>query len=106
MRQSPSIVPGSEQDVYLVVDDLGRNGRVWREADTETTDYETVIRDLLSGQYSNPVRVVSFNTAEGWSRDVSREVADDLLQRCELEMRKLPVSIQGFVESRVGPSAN
>ena len=37
MRKSnwtPSIVPrGDEQDLYLVVDDLGGLGRVWREAD-------------------------------------------------------------------------
>lgn len=37
MRRSgwtPSIVPaGDDQNVYLVVDDLGRFGRVWREAD-------------------------------------------------------------------------
>src|SRR5215217_5331678 len=31
MRNSPSIVPGADQDVYLVADDLGRHGRIWRE---------------------------------------------------------------------------
>jgi hypothetical protein len=44
---TPSIVPkGDDQNVYLVVDDLGRNGRVYREADVETADLETVILDL------------------------------------------------------------
>ena len=99
MRRSPSIVPGSEPTVYLVVDNLGRLGSVWREADVEAADYETVIRDLLSGQYSNPVRVVSFNTREGWSRDVSREVAHDLEQRCDFEGKELPESLLAFVES-------
>jgi hypothetical protein len=48
---TPSIVPrGDDQNVYLVVDDLGRNGRIYREADVETTDLETVILDLLKGQ--------------------------------------------------------
>jgi hypothetical protein len=55
MRKSdwtPSIVPrGDDQDVYLVVDDYGRFGRVWREADVEATDFEIVVSDLLSGQY-------------------------------------------------------
>jgi hypothetical protein len=37
----PSIVPrGDDQNVYLVVDDLGRHGRVWREADFEATDWK------------------------------------------------------------------
>ena len=35
---TPSIVPSStDQDIYLVLDDLGRLGRVWREADVERT---------------------------------------------------------------------
>jgi hypothetical protein len=52
---TPSIVPrGDDHDVYLVVDDLGRSGRVWMEADYEATDYETVVTDLLEGQYKNP----------------------------------------------------
>jgi hypothetical protein len=47
MRKSswtPSIVPSDDQNVYLVVDDLGgRLGRVWRESDVEKTDLETVM---------------------------------------------------------------
>ena len=47
MRGSPSIVPDDVQDTYLVLDDFGRNGRAWREADVEDTRLETVITDLL-----------------------------------------------------------
>ncbi|HVI77997.1 MAG TPA: hypothetical protein VM715_07505 [Candidatus Acidoferrum sp.] len=43
---------------------------------------ETVIADMLDGQYKNPVRVVGFTTAEGWSRDVSEDVAREVRQRC------------------------
>jgi hypothetical protein len=39
------------------------------------TDLETLITDLLDGQYNNPVRVIGFNAAEGWSRDASEDVA-------------------------------
>jgi hypothetical protein len=52
LGRMPTIVPnGDDQNVYLVVDDFGRNGRAWREANVETTDLETVILDLLEGQY-------------------------------------------------------
>ena len=75
MRKShwtPSIIPNdNDQTVYLVAEDFGKLGRAWREADYEATDLETVIQDLLSGQYNNPFRVVAFNTAERWSEDVS-----------------------------------
>jgi hypothetical protein len=80
---TPSIVPSDDQTVYLVVDDFGRHGRAWRETDVEKTDLETVISDMLEGQYSDPVRVVGFNTAEGWSRDVSADVAQEIRYRCD-----------------------
>jgi hypothetical protein len=86
MRKSnwtPSIVPrGDEQDVYLVVDDLGRLGWIWREAEYETTDFETVILDLLDGQYKNPIGC--FDPFEGCSRDVSADVAGELRRHCDL----------------------
>jgi hypothetical protein len=66
MRKSnwtPSIVPrGNDQDICLVVDDLGRLGWAWREAEFETTDYETVILNLLDSQYKNPIGIFCFNT--------------------------------------------
>ena len=91
MRSSgwtPSIVPnGDDETVYLVNDDLGRLGAVWREADAETSDFETVINDLMSGQYSDPIRVITFNTVERWSRDVSEQIAHEMRRRCDLQMR-------------------
>src|SRR4051812_5379364 len=55
------------------------------------------------GQYVNPVRVMGFNTAEGWSRDVSEDVADELRQRCADEMREMPDFLQEFIEQYAGP---
>jgi hypothetical protein len=107
MRRSnwtPSIVPNpGDQNVYLVLDDLGRQGRVWPEADAETTtDLETIITDLLTGQYKAPVRVIGFNTAEGWSQDVSADVASELRQRCDLQLRDIPFFLQDFVDRYEG----
>jgi hypothetical protein len=95
---TPSIVPrGDDHDVYLVVDDLGRLGRVRREADFEATDFETVVTDLLDGQYKRPIGVFAFNRAEGWSRDASSDVATELRRRCDLQLREVPESLQDFV---------
>jgi hypothetical protein len=100
----PSIVPNdNDETVYLVADDIGRIGRAWREADYETIDLEMVIQDLLTGQYSNPIRVVAFNTAERWSEDVSEDVARELRRRCDLQMRELPSTISDFVERHEEP---
>jgi hypothetical protein len=97
--RTPSITPRSgDQDVYLVVDDLGRNRRVYREADIKAADLETVILDLLEGQYTNPVRVIAFNTARRWSQDVSADVAHELCQRCDLQTRDVPFFLQDLVD--------
>ena len=77
--------PASDQandvTVYLVEEDFGRNGRAYLETDTAAADRETIIRNFISGQYETPVRVVAFNTAEGWSRDVSEDIAHEVLDR-------------------------
>jgi len=88
--------------VYLVIDDFGRNGRVYREADVETTDLETVILDMLEGQYKSPVRVVAFNTAEKWSQDVAPDVAREPRRRCDLQMRDMPFFLQDFSKQYEG----
>ena len=86
-----------------MLDDFGGIGWAWRETDVEDTDYETVINDLLEGQFANPVRVIGFNTAEGWSKDVSEDVARELRQRCGAQDRELPDFLQEFVERYEGP---
>jgi hypothetical protein len=52
---TPSIVPNDDdKNVYLVVDDFGRNSRAYREAGVETTDLETVSVDLLASIDARP----------------------------------------------------
>lgn len=100
---TPSIVPnGQDHTDYLVVDDFGRNGRVYRETDVEAADLETVILDLLDGQYQNLIRVVAFNAFEGWSQDASADIAQELRRRCDLQLRDVPSTIQDFVERHEG----
>ena len=100
---TPPIVP-NDQTIYLVMDCYG-SGCVWREADVEAADLESVIIDLLDGQYRDPCRVVAFNTAETWSQDVSCDVAIELRRRCDLQMMDVPAGLQAFVERHAGPLA-
>jgi hypothetical protein len=107
MRRSnwtPSIVHNDQdQTIYLVADDFGKIGCVWRETDYyESADLKTVIQDLLTGQYSNPIRVVAFKTAERWSEDVSEDVAHELRRRCDLQMRDIPLPLQDFTDRYEG----
>jgi hypothetical protein len=102
MRRSPSIVPrAASRDTYLVLDDFGGPlGRAWRETDEEDTNRETLIRDLMEGHYRHPMRIIAFNTAEGWSRDVTMDVADEL-RRHFAEYDEVPASVQAFLETAI-----
>ena len=81
MRSPPIAPQGFDVDVYVVLDDFGKLGRAYRETDKEAADKETVIRNLIEGQYNDPVRIVAFNTAEGWARDVTEDIATEIRDR-------------------------
>ena len=95
----PSIVPSADDTVYIVEDDFGpKLGHVYRETDSAQCDRETTLQDLYTGQYNDPLRVVAFNTAEGWSRDVSHEFVEELQQRADLDRIELEGTLKEFVE--------
>src|SRR6266487_4255488 len=94
----PPLAQCHDGTVYLVLDDFGELGRGYRETDAAQTDAQNVVADLLSGQYRHPLRVVAFNTAEGWARDVSADIARQVLN-CARELDdELPAAVRDFVE--------
>ena len=100
---TPSIVPHEyDQTVYLVVDDFGRAGMSFREVNLDRTDLESVITDLMAGQYEDPTRVVAFNTAEHWSNDVSEDIAREIRRRADIAYEDLSSSIEEFVTRHAG----
>ena len=65
MRDWPSIVPGTPEDYFIVVNHFGRFGTAFAETDLDRGNYETTIVDLIGGQHSDPLRVIMFNAASG-----------------------------------------
>ena len=95
MRGFPQSVPyGADQTVYLVVEGSGPNG-IARQ--TERADIETVISDLLSGQFGDPIEVVAFNTLEHWRDDLSEDIAREIRCRCDIDGYDVPVYLDEFI---------
>ena len=88
--------------MFIVLDDYGKNGKVYRETDEARADLDTVVTDIIEGQYDNPCRVVAFNTSEGWSRDVTEDVARKILERSQRSAEPLDGIARAFVESATG----
>jgi hypothetical protein len=99
--RTPKTVPyGADRTVYLIVDRLGSLGTIYWEAKVEKADLETITLDFISGQFSNPIRIVAFNTVEHWSEDVSEYVAFEIQTRCDIQGNRIPDHIRDFVEER------
>jgi hypothetical protein len=99
---SPTLVPSFDVTVYLVLDDFGKFGRAYRETDEEASDAETVIRNLMVGEYKKPVRVVAFNTSEGWARDMSEDIAWEVVKRAADSGSRLLDGTHDFVARHLG----
>jgi hypothetical protein len=69
----------------------------------DEADRETVIRNFLSGQYGNALRVIAFNAAEGWSQDVSEDVAHEVLDRTYDADDTLSEATKRFIDRHVTP---
>jgi hypothetical protein len=95
MPSSAPIVPAdTDREIYIVLEDFGAVGEVWHSS---SPDRETLIQDMLDGQYEQPVRIVAFNTAQGWSRDMTDDVASELRERCA-ERGEIPGCLQELLE--------
>jgi hypothetical protein len=96
---TPPLAPDQQPHdvtVYVVLNDFGQLGRAYVETDEAKADEKTVLNNISDGEYSTPPRVVAFNTAEGWSRDVTEDIARALLER-EAREADLSESARNFV---------
>ncbi|WP_377830937.1 hypothetical protein ACFKHW_39935 (plasmid) [Bradyrhizobium lupini] len=64
----------------------------------EAADLETVVQDLMAGEYRRPIRVVAFNIAEHWAQDVSEDIAREIQHRFNLQLTDVPSHLQEFVD--------
>ena len=99
---TPSLVPEFDVAVHIVLDDFGKLGKAYRETDEAGASREDVIDDLLTGQFNHPLRIIAFNTTEGWSRDVSEDIAWELTRRVTGDQNPLTGSARAFVEYHIG----
>jgi hypothetical protein len=88
---------GADQTLLVVIDRISST----REIRIERADLDQTIGEFIAGCFSDPVRVISFNTLEHWIKDISAEVAVEIQSRCDIEGNALPDHLRDFVESHV-----
>jgi hypothetical protein len=95
--QAPNLAPTCDIATYLVLDEVG-GSRVYCETEESDAEWAAVMRHISEGQYKRPLRVIAFNTAEGWSRDVTEDIARDMLDAAMLAGQPLTRSGREFIE--------
>ena len=103
---TPSLAPGVfsyDTTVYIVLNDFGKSGSAYVETDEREAGESWVVSNIIEGTYSNPVRVIAFNTHEGWSRDVTEAIAQLILDLNRQGVSLSPVARE-FVERVTGES--
>jgi len=108
MRNQTPLAPGEpafDVTVHIVLNDFGPLGRAYCETDEAEADEATIVENILSGQYSHPLRAVAFNTGEGWARDVTEDIARAVLSKAESEQRSIGKAAQEFLERTLGVDA-
>ena len=90
---SPVVPYGADQTLFVVIDRLDET----TEIRIERSDLEATIGELVAGCFSDPIKVISFNTLEHWMKDISTDVAGEIQARCEID--GVPDYLSDFIES-------
>jgi hypothetical protein len=97
-RELRTMPPEHDVTTYLMI---GQLDRPFREIGLAEGDRETIVRNLISGLYQNALRVVALNTAEGWSRDVSEDIAFEVLDRAFEADETLTDDTKRFIDRHI-----
>jgi hypothetical protein len=92
---SPVMPHGADQTLFVVIDRRGKADDIR----IERSDLEATIGELVAGCFNDPIKVISFNTREHWSKDISKDVAGEIRARCDIDGIRLSDYLSEFVES-------
>lgn len=97
-ESAPPLIPQHPPTLCVVLDDYGVNGCVVRETDVTAADFLTVVNDIIGGQFNRPLRVIAFNISEGWCRDITKDVAREILEHRTIDEDAMTKPAREFVE--------
>jgi hypothetical protein len=100
LRIVPPDLPDNDVTVYLVLNDY-RTGLAYVETALDEADLETIIRNFVADEYDSALRVVAFNAAEGWSRDVSEDIAGEIIDRAYDADETLTEGTKRFIDRHI-----
>src|SRR5690242_10171136 len=96
--------PSEDVTVHIVLNDYGKLGIAYVETDAAKADQATIVEYIVTGEISRPLRIIAFNTHEGWSRDITEDIAVRIFELNQ-QGRELSAVARDFVERAIGKAA-
>ena len=102
MTTAPTLVPDpfTAQRLHFVLCDFGQAGVAFVETLPEAADEATIVTNMLSGHYDQPMQVIAVDLTAGTARDVSAEIAHKVEAAATAADRDLTIGVQAFVEAQ------
>ena len=82
--------------------DFGLAGRACVETDPDAADVATIVRDMLDGQYEQPLKVIAVDLTANRIEDVSAAIAQAILDEAQRHQDTLPDGTRAFLEEQLG----
>jgi hypothetical protein len=77
------------QGGYHLIQAIYNRTPVFIETAIHESTREAVLRHIASGQVDCPIKVLAFDDFEGWARDVSEDIAREIINRAAAAGEKL-----------------
>lgn len=84
--------------LYLVEADFGRHGKAFVETDRDRNSRAQVIRNIVEGQVENVLKVLEIFEDEGTCRDVTEDIAREVLDYLNEQQNGIPAHLRDWLE--------
>lgn len=90
--------------LYFLECDFGRHGRAFVETARESSYFERVVSDIISGEVERVVTVLEVDEDEGYCRDITEDVARTVRERLVDRGEGCPRHLRAWIDDQLGPS--
>lgn len=93
--------------LYFVEVDFGQVGSAFVETSRLTNSRQRVLENIRHGEWPDceVLRVLEVNEDEGTCRDVTEDMARDVLEALDKDYEHVPSFLRNFIDWQIGPSA-
>ena len=93
-----------DRQFYLVIETWKDGEFFFAEETAMQLSLEVLITQLSDGQFHKPQCVIEFNPVEGWSRDISEDVAEKWWSKISGDFDPKADAVPEFIDEHIGSS--